>query len=155
MEKGTDLSPTLIFWQRQLNPSLKTAYLCIYAIIIIALYVYNYHISPTYGDVINNNIPEVDVVKNVKCAIPYSKCEYDRVTGWNIGRFIVFGLIGWINPDSYSTMGLFSIIIALMSGSNKGHPRMITNLATNMLGYTIGSNVRQLAMPRMLLKNHI
>lgn len=143
------------FWVRQSKPSIKAAYLCLYSIIIIFLYVYHYHISPTYGDVIAHNIPEVDFAKPSKCAIPYSTCEYDRLTGWNIGRFFIFSFVGWINPDNYMNIGVFSVIISMMTGSNKGNPRILSTLTTNMAGYVVGSNIRQLARPRPLQKYHI
>jgi len=143
----------MTYWVRQLKPTLKIGYLCIYALIIMLFYIYYYHISPTYGDVISYNIPEVDVAKNIKCALPYTGCEYDRLTGWSIGRFLLFAIVGAINPDNYSTLFVFSGIMEAMAGSTRGSPRMFTNLATNMLAYSIGSNTRQLVRPHPLRSN--
>lgn len=124
---------------KQTIPSLKLGFFCLYAIIIISFYVYHHAYVENHGDYVKYKIPELDVVHSSKCLSNYKDCEYDRLTGWNIGRLLVFAFCGCIMPDKYPTVLLFSSIMGLMSHSNKGSPRVLTNFSTNMVGYTIGS----------------
>lgn len=136
------------WWRKQIVPNFQIGYLCLYIIIITCMYVYHHILVHKYGDYIATDIPELDVAKNAKCSIKYSNCEYDRLTGWGIGRFLIFLFVGLYNPDDYSTIVLYSSIMGAMSYANNGIPRPYSNFITNMVGYTIGSNVRQLIKPR-------
>ena len=135
------------FIYRSLRPTLRLGFLCLYAIIIIFLYVYHHHYVPEHGNYVNTKIPELDVANSTKCAVDYTHCEYDRLTGWSIGRFLVFAFVGCIQPDNYMTIFLFSGIMEAMVFSNRGRPKFISNSIMNMLGYTVGSNIWQLARP--------
>ena len=126
---------------QQLIPSLKLGFLCLYALIIISFYIYHHVLVVKYGDYIKYKIPELDVVNVSKCSTGYNFCEYDRLTGWSIGRILLFATVGVIMPDKYSTIIIFSSIMELMSHSNKGRPRVLTNFGTNIVGYTSGSQI--------------
>jgi hypothetical protein len=132
------------WFNMHLKPAMKTGYLLLYCIIIISFYIYYRCVEPVYGDILSNGIPELDILGNKTCAINYKGCEYDQYTGWNIGRFLIFMMVGGISPDAYATIGLFSVIMELMTHSRGGSPRVVTDISTNMLGYIIGSNLKML-----------
>ena len=130
-----------------LTPKIKSAYLCLYTFLIIVFYAYYEVVIPTVGDVMNHAIPEVDILGDRKCTLNYRGCEYDRFTAWSIGRMIVFAIVGTITPDRYSTIVLYSAITEALLYSRGGNPRIATNAITNILGYTIGSNLKMLISP--------
>lgn len=127
------------WWLSSLKPSMRTGFIMLYIIIIAAFYAYYTLIVPQHGDYITYDVPEIDILGRYRCTIPHVGCEYDVFTGWNIGRLMIFTILGMTLPHKYTSIAIYSLTVECLTHSRGGHPRVFTNMLTNIVGYTMGS----------------
>jgi len=108
-----------------------------YITLLTIMYIYIYHISDKYGDILADI--KIDILGKFKCSMAYDGCETQILDGYGLFRMFIFFGFGYVNPHSHIHIGILSILIQIYSillGSKKN---LLLTPIINMIGYSLGS----------------